>query len=271
MTAGMGTPSLAELLDVRELTPDRWVADAPAPGRHNGLYGGQVAAQALIAAARTVAAERAPHSLHGYFLRRGDARLPVVFDVERDRDGHSYSARTVAARQEDRVIFRLAASFSRPEEGPDRQAIGMPEVRGPEESQPLPAILTGVEVRDPDPSTERQHPMRTWVRAPDTASPSAGEAEALHAAAALVYVSDLFSGLANLMGPRVRSMASLDHAVWFHRPARMDDWVLMDHVGTSVAAGRGWYTSTLFDRSGAALASCAQEMVIREARGPEGS
>jgi acyl-CoA thioesterase-2 len=64
-------------------------------------------------------------------------------------------------------------------------------------------------------------------------------------------------------------MASLDHAVWFHRPVRMDDWVLMDHVGTSVAAGRGWYSSTLFDRSGAALASCAQEMVIREARGPE--
>jgi acyl-CoA thioesterase-2 len=108
--------------------------------------------------------------------------------------------------------------------------------------------------------------MRTWVRAP-----GAAEGGALHQAAVAVYVSDLFSGLAHLMGPRVRSMASLDHAVWFHRPLRMDDWVLMDHVGTTLAAGRGWYTSTLFDRAGAVLASCAQEMVVREARGPEGT
>lgn len=263
MTAA-GPGPLAALLSLRELAADRWLADGPAPGRHNGLYGGQVAAQALVAAARTVAGERAPHSLHGYFLRRGDARLPVVFDVDRDRDGHSYSARTVVARQEDRVVFRMTASFARPEEGPDRQAVPMPQVRGPEESQPLPPILPGVEVRDPDPSAERQHPMRTWVRAP-----GAGGQDPVHAAAALVYVSDLFSGLAHLVGPRVRAMASLDHAVWFHRPVRADDWVLMDHVGTSVAAGRGWYTSTLFDRSGAALASAAQEMVIREARGPE--
>ncbi|MGY1742118.1 MULTISPECIES: acyl-CoA thioesterase [unclassified Blastococcus] len=262
MTAAEGTP-LPELLSVREVGPDRWLADALAPGRHNGLYGGQVAAQALVAAARTVAAERAPHSLHGYFLRRGDARLPVLFDVERDRDGHSYSARTVVARQEDRVVFRMAASFAGREDGPDRQAVAMPPVRAPEDSQPLPPTLTGVEVRDPEPSAERQHPMRTWVRAP-----GADAGDPLHSAAVLVYVSDLFSGLAHLMGPRVRSMASLDHAVWFHRPVRMDDWVLMDHVGTSVAAGRGWYSSTLFDRTGAALASCAQEMVIREARGP---
>lgn len=263
MTAAEVSP-LAALLSVREVGPDRWLAEGLAPGRHNGLYGGQVAAQALVAAARTVAPERAPHSLHGYFLRRGDARLPVVFDVDRDRDGHSYSARTVVARQEDRVVFRVTASFARPEEGPDRQAVAMPEVAGPEESQPLPPILPGVEVRDPDPSAQRQHPMRTWVRVPG----SAGEGP-LHAAAALVYVSDLFSGLAALIGPRVRAMASLDHAVWFHRPVRMDEWVLMDHVGASVAASRGWYTSTLFDRSGAALASAAQEMVIREARGPE--
>ncbi|WP_029431978.1 acyl-CoA thioesterase II [Blastococcus sp. URHD0036] len=260
----MSAVQLRELLTVVEEAPDRFVTGAPTENRHNGLYGGQVAAQALVAAARTVSDERVPHSLHGYFLRRGDARLPVVFDVERDRDGHSYSARTVAARQEGRVIFRLAASFARPEEGPDRQSGTMPEVRGPEESQPLPSILPGVEVRDPDPRADRAHPMRTWVRAP-----SAAEGGALHQAAVAVHVSDLFSGLAHLMGPRVRSMASLDHAVWFHRPVRMDDWVLMDHVGTTVAAGRGWYTSTLFDRAGAVLASGAQEMVIREARGPE--
>ncbi|MGY1771282.1 acyl-CoA thioesterase [Blastococcus sp. SYSU D00813] len=263
MTAVEGTP-LAALLSVRELGTDRWVAEELAPGRHNGLYGGQVAAQALVAAARTVDGERAPHSLHGYFLRRGDARLPVRFDVDRDRDGRSYSARTVVARQEERVVFRMTASFTRPEEGPDRQAVAMPGVAGPEEAQPLPPILPGVEVRDPGPRAERQHPMRTWVRVP-----GAGAEDPLHAAAALVYVSDLFSGLAALIGPRVRAMASLDHAVWFHRPVRLDDWVLMDHVGSSVAAGRGWYTSTLFDRSGAALASAAQEMVVREARDPE--
>jgi acyl-CoA thioesterase-2 len=259
----MSAAELQQLLTVTEEAPDRFVTGVATANRHNGLYGGQVAAQALVAAARTVPDERVPHSLHGYFLRRGDARLPVVFDVERDRDGHSYSARTVAARQEGRVIFRLAASFARPEEGPDRQSVAMPEVRSPEESQSLPSILPGVEVRDPDPRADRAHPMRTWVRAP-----GAADGGALHQAAVLVYVSDLFSGLAHLMGSRVRSMASLDHAVWFHRPVRMDDWVLMDHVGTSLAAGRGWYTSTLFDRGGAALASCAQEMVIREAREP---
>jgi acyl-CoA thioesterase-2 len=258
------SPTLGQLLAVAETAPDCFVTEVLAAGRHNGLYGGQVAAQSLVAAARTVAGDRRPHSLHGYFLRRGDAGLPVAFDVERDRDGHSYSARTVAARQGERVVFRMTASFARPEEGPDRQAVVMPEVPRPEESRPLPAFLPGVEVRDPEPDAERQHPMRTWVRVPGSAG-----SDPVHAAAVLVYVSDLFSGLASLMGPRVRSMASLDHAVWFHRPVRMDDWVLMDHVGTSVAAGRGWYRSTLFDRSGAALAGCAQEMVIREERGPQ--
>ncbi|WP_409330697.1 acyl-CoA thioesterase [Trujillonella humicola] len=257
------TAPVTALLSLRELGPDRWQADGRPPGRYDGLYGGQVAAQALVAAGRTVAGDRAPHSLHGYFLRRGDARLPVVFDVDRDRDGHSYSARTVVARQADRVVFRMTASFARPEEGPDRQAVAMPQVRAPEDSQPLPEVLPGVEIRDPEPAVDRQHPMRTWVRAP-----GAGDGDPLHAAAALVYVSDLFSGLADLIRGQLRAMASLDHAVWFHRPARMDDWVLMDHAGASLAAGRGWYTSTLFDRSGAALASAAQEMVIREARGP---
>ncbi|SEO45732.1 acyl-CoA thioesterase [Trujillonella endophytica] len=259
-----GAALLTDLMTLRELTPDRWLAEAVAPGRHNGLYGGQVAAQALVAAARTVVPERLPHSLHGYFLRRGDARQPVTFDVERDRDGHSYSARTVVARQEGRVIFRMSASFCRPEEGPDRQSVAMPATRSPEESQALPSILPGVSVRDPEPSAERTHPMRTWLRAAGCT-----DGDAVHQAAVLVYVSDLFSGLAHLMGPRVRAMASLDHAVWFHRPVRMDDWVLMDNVGTTVAAARGWYTGTLFDRSGAALASIAQEMVVREARGPE--
>jgi acyl-CoA thioesterase II len=256
-------PTLAQLLSVTEEAADRFVASVLAPGRANGLYGGQVVAQALLAAARTVPDERRPHSLHGYFLRRGDAREPVTFDVDRDRDGHSYSARTVVARQDERVIFRMSASFTRAEEGPDRQAVAMPAVRGPGDATPLPPILPGVEVRDPEPSAERSHPVRTWVRAA-----GAGAEDPVYAAAVLVYVSDLFSGLAGLLGPRVRSMASLDHAVWFHRPVRMDDWVLMDHVGTSVAAGRGWYRSTLFDRSGAALAACAQEMVVRESRGP---
>ncbi len=264
MTTAGGATALRDLLTLHEPAPDRFVSAAAPGGGHPGLYGGQVAAQALVAAAGTVAGDRLPHSLHGYFLRRGDARLPVTFDVERDRDGHSYSARTVVARQEDRVVFRMTASFARPEEGPDRQAVVMPAVGDPEDAQPLPPVLPGVEVRDPAPSTGRAHPMRTWVRAP-----GAADGDALHHAAVLVYVSDLFTGLADLMGPRVRAMASLDHAVWFHRPVRMDDWVLVDDVGTTLSAARGWYTGTLFDRSGAVLATCAQEMVIREARGPE--
>jgi acyl-CoA thioesterase-2 len=254
------TPRLAELLELEEVDRDLYLAEPSVPGP--GLYGGQVAAQALVAAARTVDDDRTAHSLHGYFLRRGDADHRVVYEVERDRDGRSYSARRVTARQGGAVVFSMAASFHLADEGPDLQAVTMPATRGPEESEPIETHLIGLEVRDPDPRPERHHPARVWVRATDPLADDDG----VHAAV-LTYASDLFSGLAAFVdiGPQ-DAMASLDHAVWFHRPVRMDRWVLLDHLGASVAAGRGWYTGHLYDEAGAAVAGIAQEMVLRRRR-----
>jgi acyl-CoA thioesterase-2 len=261
--AGAGRSPSGELMVL--LTPevvDRDISIADPRLAGPGLFGGQVAAQALLAAAGTVPPDRVAHSLHGYFLRRGDASRRVLYTVERDRDGRSYSARRVVARQGGQVIFNMAASFAVPEDGPEVQAVAMPEVPAPEDSAPVETHLVGIEVRDPDPRPDRLHPTRVWVRCIDDLGPDP------HAhAAVLTYVSDLFSGLSVLGNMRPTDlMTSLDHALWFHRPARLDRWILMDHLGAALASGRGWYTGHLYDESGTAVAGLAQQMVLRSAQ-----
>jgi acyl-CoA thioesterase II len=246
------------LLTVDQLTPTRFVANQSVEGPH-GIYGGQVVGQALMAAAGTVGPEFVAHSLHGYFLRKGDPAVPVTYEVQLDRDGRSYSARRVLATQDDRLIFTLSASFHVPEDGPDHQAIAFPDTPGPEESQPFPTHLMGIEVRNPRPTAELSHPTRVWLRCdlpPD--------ADANLKAAVLAYASDLFSGMSSLVDMRPTDMfTSLDHAVWLHRPVRIDQWVLMDLVGISLAANRGWYTGHFYDPSGVVVAGMTQEMVLR--------
>jgi acyl-CoA thioesterase II len=256
--AGQPTGALMALLALEEVDRDLLIAEPRLEGP--GLFGGQVAAQALLAAARTVPADRAAHSLHGYFLRRGDASRRVLYSVERDRDGRSYSARRVVARQEGQVIFSMATSFAVPEEGADVQVLTLPDVARPEDSEPVETHLVGMEVRDPDPRPDLFHPTRVWARCRDDlgSDPHAN-------AAVLTYLSDLFSGLPAVVGMGPGDlMTSLDHALWFHRPARLDRWVLMDHGGASVAGGRGWYTGHVYDEAGTALAGLAQEMVLRQ-------
>lgn len=233
-----------------------------------GLYGGQVAAQALRAAAETVAPDRHPHSLHGYFLSRGDASKPVVLTVHRDRDGRSFSNRRVIAVQNGVVIFNLAASFQADEDGYDYQAHQAPPVTP---AQELPNFkvhtrMLGIEIRVPEQEfDDQQFPSRVWMRSLE----KIGD-ETLHACA-LTYVSDMFTGLASVRGiADVGIVTSLDHAVWFYRKVAMDDWVLMDLLPESTAGGRGMYTGRIFSKDGELAAGIAQEALFRPgSRRPE--
>jgi acyl-CoA thioesterase II len=256
--------SLLDLLDPEPLERDLFratvVFDDPFP-----LYGGQVAAQALVAAGRTVRAGRVPHSLHGYFLRPGDAARPVLLRVDRDRDGTSFSARRVVAVQNGEVVFSMAASFQDPEDGLDRQVDPAPDVPAPQVLPPMAMHrLVSFEARlPPQPHDGPAWPTRFWARCTEPLP-----ADDLLHAAVLTYLSDILTGLSPLAADGYRSTASLDHAVWFHRAARLDEWVLVDLVGRTTGGGRGWYTGTLSSRSGVLQASIAQESLFRRQRRP---
>jgi acyl-CoA thioesterase-2 len=257
------------------------------------VFGGQVAGQALVAAARTVPAGRSAHSLHAYFLRPGDTAVPIVYDVEQTRDGRSFSTRRTVARQHGRSIFYLSASFQHPEEGLDHQDAAPPAPE-PEDCPSLADLYARVsgrsaagwerewaalEVRyagDSRPggelgSAERPAQSRLWLR-------TAGrlpDDPVLHTCV-LTYASDLTLLAATLvphgtyLGAPGLVTASLDHAMWFHRPFRADEWLLYDQVSPSASGGRGLAIGRLFDRSGRLVASVAQEGLVRRARGGPG-
>ena len=251
-------PSILDLLDLEYIEENLYRASAvfDEPRR---LYGGQVAAQALYAAGRTVPAERLPHSLHGYFLRPGSTVRPTVFQVERDRDGHSFSGRRVVAIQDGEVIFNMSASFAAPRAGADRDAAA-PEFPA---RDPLPrwnlSRHPSFEVRTA--RTARRLPVRFWLR-----SLVELPADPLLHAAVLAYVSDLSTGLVELEDGEAEAGPSLDHAVWFHRQARMDDWTWHELEPHAVSGGRGWYTGAIYAADGTRIASFAQEQLFRTLR-----
>jgi acyl-CoA thioesterase-2 len=249
------------------------------------VFGGQILGQALSAAHRTVE-DRAPHSLHAYFLRPGDFNEPVVYQVERSRDGGSYSNRRVVAIQHGRPILNLAASFHSAEDGFTHQ-MPMPEVaspegltksidiqdsiidRVPEKMRRLLAHRPPLEFRPVEPPKfiepaarpPRKHVwMRAWETLPDDPE--------LHRNL-LTYVSDYeLLGTATLpheldFSTRPVQMASIDHAIWFHRPFRVDDWLLYACDSPTSHGGRGYTRGQFFSRSGDLVASTAQEGVIR--------
>jgi acyl-CoA thioesterase-2 len=248
-----------ELID-RDLYRSTLLFPDPLP-----LYGGQVAAQALLAAGRTVPAGRLPHSLHGYFLRSGDAARPTVFEVDRDHDGRSFSARRVVAIQAGEVIFNMSVSFQAPGDGPDHPLDDAVEVEPPDVAAPLElSRLFSIESRaptQPDPGAE--WPSRFWAR---TTVPLPDDA--LVHSCVLTYLSDISSGLSALADERAAPGPSLDHALWFHRPARLDDWVLVDMRPGTVAGGRGWYTGSITTGDGRHVASFAQETLFRPGSNP---
>ncbi|MCH9679908.1 MAG: acyl-CoA thioesterase II [Deltaproteobacteria bacterium] len=250
------------------------------------IFGGQVLGQALSAAAQTVPDARPVHSLHGYFLRQGDAKAPVVYDVDCIRDGKSFTTRRVVAIQNGRAIFNLSASFQRDEGGYDH-ASEMPQTPGPEGllsevdlakrlgdkiPEQLRKIATAdrpIEIRPVAP-TNPLHPKvkpphrGVWFRA----SGDLPDDQGVHRCV-LAYASD-FHFLSTAMQPHAVSwllpgmqVASLDHAMWFHRPFRMDEWLLYAVESPSASGARGLVRGQLFTRDGTLVASTVQEGLMR--------
>ncbi len=249
------------------------------------VFGGQVLAQSIIAASRTVD-EGSIHSLHAYFLRAGDAEAPIVYNVDRNRDGRSFKSRRVVAIQHGRPIFTLAASFQLEQEGLEHQ-FEMPEVPMPEDLSSeshipednlnqVPQLLrrwftrTGpfdfrpvkkVDVFNPQPQAPYSD---IWFRLCEKIDVPDLMHRALMAYASdfhLVGTATLPHGISFIQDDLM--MASLDHAMWFHRPARVDDWLLYSCDSPSSSGGRGLARGSIYDRSGRLVASAVQEGMIR--------
>jgi acyl-CoA thioesterase-2 len=259
---------LLHVLDLEELDRDIFRGSNPEGDvRRPRLFGGQVAAQAARAAGLTVPGDRRLHSLHGYFLRAGQADRPTILHVDRDRDGGSFSARHVTARQNGEVILSLLVSFHVDEEGPDLQAADLPSgVPAPEDVPAPEGWFPHVSVLDLR-VTGMGRPRGKWGGPPHQfwarARGPLPDDPLLHACV-LTYLSDVGTGLEKVTMDEQWWGPSLDHAVWFHNPARLDDWVLVDLVPGAAAGARGFYTGTVHDRHGRLLATIAQEHVMRK-------
>ncbi|MBM4192204.1 MAG: acyl-CoA thioesterase II [Gammaproteobacteria bacterium] len=253
------------------------------------VYGGQVLGQALMAAYQTIE-NLEVHSLHAYFLRRGDFNRPIIYQVDRSRDGHSFSSRRVIAVQNGEQIFTCAASFQCRERGLDHQST-MPVVPTPESlpdwSRPTPEVANQlpdmlrrflnrerpVEMRPVESidflrRTASPARERVWFRIAEPLS----DDDCLHRCL-LAYMSD-FNLLTTATRPHHGTypigqmvMASIDHAFWFHRPFRVDEWLLYDLESPSASGGRGFARGSVYDRHGRLVASAAQEGLMRVRRG----
>jgi acyl-CoA thioesterase-2 len=282
-TMSKALQSLLQKLDLERIEDDIYRGQNE-ESRWGRLFGGQVAAQALAASLQTITGRRA-HSLHGYFLRGGDPEVPVVYTVDRIRDGSSFSTRRVVALQHGRAIFNMAVSFHVEEDGYEHQD-EMPEV-GPPESfpswserakqagqhvpEPMRTMMKmerPIEMRSEAPNswfaTEPQYgPNRVWVRA----NGELGDDPALHELL-LTYASDM-GFVDNIyrphrQGPRNVMIASLDHSIWFHRDFRIDDWLLYVQDSPTAFGARGFVRGTFFDRQGRLVCSVAQEGLMRK-------
>ena len=256
-------PSIPDLLDLEHVEPDlyrsRALYDAPW-----GMFGGQAAAQAVYAAGLTVEKDRLPHSLHGYFVRRGNTAKPTEFRVDRDRDGRSFSARRVVAVQDGEVIFSMLASFAIPaaprQPFPDEEAEPVPELPPVDSLPPWPNPKhPSFEFRPVD--ADLRLPNRFWIKCTDELPD-----DPLAHAAVLAYTSDISSALIPFESAGISTGPSLDHAVWFHRPAKMDGWTWQELTPRTVAGGRGWYTATIYTPEGTRIATVAQEQLFAARR-----
>lgn len=295
MTRAFSCHDLIELLILEPVERDLFRAQH-GPGTH--VFGGQVMAQAMIAAAQTVDTLRL-HSIHAYFLRAGDSTRPILFEVDRIRDGRSFCTRRVVGIQSGRAIFSLSASFQSPEDGFSHQ-FEMPDVAAPEQlSQDLDHYrrlartdprfqrflfrfgvidsrqVEGIQMfprdgRDPLPPRKN-----TWMRLKGRPEESPVEiggrtlaTEHVHAAL-LAYLSDMdFLAVALLPhGPALErddvQVASLDHTMWFHRPFRVDEWLLFAKESISASGSRGTVRGQFFDQEGNLVASTMQECLMR--------
>ncbi len=276
---------LLELLELERLEVDLYRGRQPDTSMQR-VFGGQVAAQALRASCNTVDVALRVHSLHSYFLLPGDTAVPIVYDVERIRDGRSFSTRRVVARQHGRPIFYLTASFHVDEPGFDHQD-AMPDVPAPEDCPAIGDVLRKVTGRDDD-FWEREWAALDVRYAADS-RPSGRLASATTPARSqiwikaagdvpddpvvntcvLTYLSDLtLLGVSLvphgvILGSPLIQPASLDHSMWFHRPFASDAWMLYDQESPSASGARGFTFGRVFSRDGVLIASVAQEGLIR--------
>lgn len=227
------------------------------------VYGGQVAAQALIAAGATVPAGRSPHSTHMSFLELGSSAAPVDFEVSRDRDGGSFSARRVAARQGGRLLLTMSVSFAAPETEPqdELQVVRMPATPAPADVHAPPRLVEFERSVPPQGHALEGMPTRFWARCTATLPD-----DPVMSTAVLLYLSDLGTGHDALPGSTRRLQPSMDHALWVHRPVRVSDWLLVDFATSTVGSGRGHYVGTIWRPDGTLVASLAQETLYRRPR-----
>ena len=276
-------PDLLKLLDLERIEDNLFRGDSRDVGAPQ-VFGGQVLGQALVAASRTVEG-RQVHSLHAYFLRRGDLSVPIVFEVDRSRDGGSFTSRRVVAVQHGQPILTMSASFQVAEPGLDHQA-PMPEAPPPESLRDLAELEAEVIERMPHKVTgyfRNQRPFEFRAVSPDdyltrekrsarklvwfrvTGELSADQT--LHRCL-LTYVSDYHLLATATMPHGVNflelQVASIDHAIWFHRDLRVDDWLLYAIESPSASGARGFSRGAIYSRDGALVASVAQEGLIRE-------
>jgi acyl-CoA thioesterase II len=287
-------PALKEvldLLDLEQIELDIFRGRSPEE-RIQRVFGGQVAAQALVAAGRTVPPERMVHSLHAYFIRPGDPSIPIVYNVERVRDGRSFTTRRVVAVQHGKAIFTMSASFHIPEDGVFHQAAVMPDVPAPDSLPTVQERLEPVFAENPGwrEALSRPRPVDlryvnalTWEahRDPSLISPQntvwfrfdadLPDDPLLHVVMA-AYASDftlvdtvlLAHGLAWGMSDVIG--ASLDHAIWFHKPFRADEWILYAQESPWSGGARGLAQGQMFTASGDLVASVVQECMVRVRR-----
>lgn len=277
--------NLLETLDLEPVEVNLFRGRSPQVGWQR-VFGGQVIGQALVAAVRTVDGDRPVHSLHGYFIRPGDPAVPIIYEVDRYRDGASFTTRRVVAIQHGAAIFTMAASFHRREESFDHQ-IAMPEVPDPDSLPGEKEVLAKFSDRMPENMRRyfaRERPIElkpteplyylnprkgapvqnVWIRATATLP----DDPALHQCV-LAYASDM-TLLDTALIPHGRNLfdrslmlASLDHALWFHRPFRADEWLLYAQDAPSASGARGFTRGSIFTRDGRLVASVAQEGLIR--------
>ncbi len=272
--------ALIELLDLEPIEEDIFRGVSPQEDRQR-VFGGQVAGQALVAATRTVE-DRAVHSLQAYFIRPGDVSAPLVYLVERVRDGRSFTTRRVTAIQHGQPIFAMSASFHKEEEGFEHQTDLPAGIPDPEELEPFvwdgfpvddqgrmirPIELRYVTGSPAERGQSREPRLQVWLRATGTLPENPVLHTCMFTYASDMTVLDTATKALPVRGNEIDiQAASLDHAMWFHRPLRMDDWIFLDQVSNSASNARGLAWGTAWNRTGELVASVVQEGLIRPLR-----
>ena len=281
---GTALEGLLDLLDLERIEVNLFRGVSPEDSWQR-VYGGQVLGQAMVAATRTVEG-RLAHSLHAYFLRAGDPKVPILYEVDRSRDGKSFSTRRVVAIQHGRPIFNMAVSFQVEEAGLEHQ-VSMPDVPSPEglptdqerrrsvapqlpdeyqkwflREQPIETrLINPPDILNPDKSEPIQN---VWVKANGNLPNDQGLHQCIMAYASDMTLMDtcIFPHGVSWLNERLQT-ASLDHAMWFHRPFKADEWLLYAQDSPSSSGARGLNRGSFYTQSGELVASVAQEGLIR--------